>query len=234
LPRALRHDPDEVAVADDRDDAFECVGRAVVERRDVGPVAGCTHDASAQHPGHAQITHERRRTGDQVAPVIRCRSLGMLARECALFRYLAGQRRPGRELGIRRGASVLRANLTGLDREGLARHVPPLRRSPEDELAQVTRGSCKHDAVVAHGQRSERAHIPGRGRGIAELDPHVLDRNLQLVGDQTRERDADPLAELDLPRHGDDRAIGIDAQACFEAGHRASLAARWTARTTRP
>ena len=89
---------------------------------------------------------------------------------------------------------------------------------------------------------AERAEIERRLGGVAQDHAHVLDGHVDLVGHDLRERGADPLSEVDLAGEGDDRAVGLHADALREvlaallapAAQRSASAAVSTARIARP
>ena len=100
-------------------------------------------------------------------------------------------------------------------------------------LAQTRR--LLRDRVTA-----ERAEVEGHLVGVSENDLHVRDRDIELVGDDLRERGANPLAEVDLSRKRDHGSISLDADPLLEplgvttVPHQDEDAAFWTALIARP
>jgi hypothetical protein len=86
---------------------------------------------------------------------------------------------------------------------------------------------------------TERPEVERHLVGVSEHDAHALDRNVELVGNDLRERGADALTELDLSGERGDAAIGLEADPLLEPLRIAAVAhqtavALCTARIARP
>ena len=62
----------------------------------------------------------------------------------------------------------------------------------------------------------ERPEVERHLVGVSEHDVHTLDRDVELVRDDLRERGADALAELDLSRERGDAPVPLDTDPLLE------------------
>ena len=90
------------------------------------------------------------------------------------------------------------------------------RRAPRTQFARERRSAAKQRRLLRDRTAAERTHIPRDLCGIAEHNAHALDRHVELVGDELRERGANPLPELDLPGERDHGPVRLDADALLD------------------
>jgi len=115
------------------------------------------------------------------------------------------------------------------------------RNAAREQLSRIRSGASQQRGFLRDRAAAERSHVPGHQVGVTEHDAHALHRHVHLVRDDLRERGADPLSELDLPRERDDHPVGLDADALLDslgrartpAAHEAAPAARFTASIAR-
>src|SRR5438093_11719449 len=67
------------------------------------------------------------------------------------------------------------------------------------------------DRVAAEG-----TEVEGHLVGVSEHHLHALDRHVELVGDDLRERRAEALAEVDLSRERGDGSVAFEADPLLE------------------
>ena len=87
---------------------------------------------------------------------------------------------------------------------------------------------------------AEGTEVKGHLVGVSEHHLHALDRHVELVGDDLRERRAEALAEVDLSRERGDGSVAFEADPLLEpfgiatVPHQDDPATRPIARIARP
>ena len=87
---------------------------------------------------------------------------------------------------------------TGVRIELFTRNAELRARAVEELLPRESGRLPEEGRFLRDRVASERPEVEWHLVGVAEDDVHVLDRNIDLVGDDLRKRGADTLAEIDL------------------------------------
>ena len=157
---------------------------------------------------------------------------------------VAGQRRVRSELGKGCRAPIGRRDAAPFKAEGGFRQMEEPGRPFDQELPGANCSGAEDRSIGRSRHAAESPEIPRNRVSLAELDPHLVDRQDQLLGDDHGEDGADVLAVFDLARAGYDCAVSLDGNALFKplgrpatpvGGRTASqVAALSTARIARP
>ena len=193
---ALGDDADEIADHDHRANPCDVSDRVLVDRlqRVADEITGVDarirrpHDAAVQHAGHALVVHEHLVAAG-------------LGRDVDARRRGADDAVVGRRLERR----VVREHQPHVAAGELLAHAcTRLRRQPRARLRcgaaqrfgmHLDRGACDRRALVRRDRRAAEDHVDGVERGV------------ELLGDDLRERGADAGAEVDMAVQRGDAAV---------------------------
>ena len=173
-------------------------------------------------PGEVEVVHEDRRAAHlrrecraaaSEAPMIVCCEAGLGAISPVASR---ASRSSVDELPVGHAAAG-----AGLDdavghRQLLERHAEPLRRALQQQVARFRRGVAQRDAAV-RDRLAARGHAFVRAvAGVGRREPDALERHVEFLGDDLRQRGQYPLPDLDLAGEHRDRAVAVDPQPAVE------------------
>jgi hypothetical protein len=97
-----------------------------------------------------------------------------------------------------------------LDDELVRGKTDPLRGHLDQHAARFGGRVPERDAAQLDAGAAGRAALVARGRGIAHLHAHLLERDVELLGDDLRDGDVHALAHVHLAEIGGHAAVGKD------------------------
>ena len=191
----------EVAVAHDADDAGERACRAIVQRRDSSTGHRRMEDMAAEHARQADVGDETRSASQNLERFQPERHIlwdGRNSTARGVRWNLAGERLIDHQILVRDRAPVGRRDAPDAGLEIGNRATEVRTRSFEEQPARVDGGRAQAFAIDRRRHAPERAHIPWDAIGLAELDAHAVEWDVQLRRDHPREASADTLTVFDL------------------------------------
>ena len=242
----LGDDAQERAVPDDGDDAGHPAGGLLVQRHQDGAARGRPHDAAEQHPVRAEVVEEAAPAGHLVGHVDAGQGAphhsvvgGRLGRGTGL--EVTVQRHRRGQLPVADAAPVGRGDAAVGHRQLAGGNGQPGGGLREEQRPHLGAHGAQRTARVHDRQAARGVGLVGADVGGSRHHADAAGVDVELLGDDLRERRQQALAELDLARADGDGAVGPDGQPAVQAGCRAEtgighaphVLAQSTARTMR-
>ena len=241
-PFILGNDAEEVALAHELDDTGNAADRRLVDALQRRSDRRRPYHAAVQHAGHAEVLHVGEFAGHLVRNVD-ARDRG--ADDLEVFRVL-GLRRLGvvdrerkglaaDQLAIADGFAAA-ADGPGGDRELVRLDAELRRREIEQRTSRHRRGVANLHAADLDREAAECRPLIRRQRRVALDDLNPVERHVELVGHDLRQRGAHAGAEIDLAGIDGHHAGGIDGEKGIDRSerHRLGRGGRLRERRARP
>ena len=195
-----------------------------IDRHQLGAWRAGTHHATMHHAGQAQVLHKgfaARHLGRDVAPLHAGARQAVLGAGlgCGFGGGFALQGGVACHLPIRRlcRAALARADAAVCHLQVAGGHTQLGSRSGQQQATRLSASKAQRRAAVLHRQAACCHALIGGERGVARDDLQALEIDIQLIGNDLRQRRQNALAQLHLAGEHGHRAIGVDAQPAIQA-----------------
>ncbi len=225
-PFALRDHAEEIALAHDPDDPHDILDRAFVDALELGTEGRGPNNASVQHAGHAEVLHVGEASRHLVGNVD---ARHRLSHEPEILGVLAGRGLGRIELERKRLATDERAVADAFvagaddaigDLQFVLGDAEAFGCLVEQRGLGGRCGVAQLHAADLHREAAPRLPLIRRERGVSLDQLDRAERDVELVGDDLRQRGCDAGAEIDLTGIDRHQAPGIDGEKRIDLGER--------------